>query len=97
MPNVILGVVPDTSPVASGTPVTFTVHYQSTNSGPVEFRSSAPFSIEPSSAALPPSPDSIGTVKVKIAITRIDPHGPSQCDLIATFFQSRVHCLLEVS
>jgi hypothetical protein len=95
MPDVVLGLNPAVFPVPSGVATSFLVHYQSTQAGTVELRCSASFSVSPASAALPAASTG-STVPIKLTVTRTNAAGPIACDLVATFFQSRVHSLFEV-
>jgi hypothetical protein len=96
MPSVVLGVNPAVFPVPSGVATRFMVHYQSTQAGTIELRCSGAFAVEPTSAQLAPAADG-ATVPVTLTISRADPHSRVACDLVATFFDTRAHCLFEVS
>lgn len=96
MPDVITSIVPEPRIFHSGGSTTLTISYQSIAPGPLELRTSAPFTISHTSIAL--APDPAGVARVAVTIRRVTPSvGPARCDVVATFCESSLHFFVEVT
>ena len=96
MPNVIIDIIPEPSIIGSGASTKLVITYEAITAGPLELRTSAPFTISRSSIPLAPDPN--GHVQESVAIKRTTPNaGPARCDVLATFFTSSLHFFVEVT
>jgi hypothetical protein len=95
MANVIIDISPNPTTITSGAVTALAISYIADQGGTLELRTSAAFTLDPTSMALPATPN--GAATMNVTIIRTDPNGPTRCDIVGTFAGSAIHTILRVT